>query len=81
MDCAIKFWVAEWIEGYSFPDVPKQMDQSIYDTDPTLTSPDCQDSIGNEYDTRFPENIRSAVSMVTGADIPNGNEVCNLICS
>ena len=81
MDCAIKFWVAEWIEGYSVPDLPKKMDQSIYDTEPTLTSPDCQDSIGREYDTRFPESIRTVVSGLTSSDIPNGNEVCHLICS
>lgn len=78
VDCAIKFWVAEWIETDSFP---KKMDQSIYDTEPALTSPDCQDSIGKEYDTRFPESIRTVVSGLTGSDIPNGNEVCHLICS
>lgn len=59
---------------------PEKMTSDIYSTDPDVVSPDCQDSLGNAYDTYFPSWARSAVSSMTSSDIPNGDEVCNLIC-
>jgi hypothetical protein len=86
-DCAVKVWKAEWIDaecdhwsGICIP-IPERITSAIFDTEPDLVSPDCQDSIGNHYDTYFPSAARSAVSALSGGeDIPNGDEVCHLIC-
>ena len=78
-DCAVKVWKADWMDGY-FP-IPERIDSAIFDTEPDLVSPDCQDSIGSHYDRYFPSAARSAVSALSGGqDIPSGDEVCHLIC-
>ena len=78
-DCAVKVWKADWMDGY-FP-IPERIDSAIFDTEPDLVSPDCQESIGSHYDRYFPSAARSAVSALSGGqDIPNGDEVCHLIC-
>jgi hypothetical protein len=87
----VKFWLAPWIESYkekldqgglgafSLPN-PAPMDDSVYASDVTYETRDCQDSIGELYDMYFPSTIRSVVSTVLSSDIPNGAEVCHLIC-
>jgi hypothetical protein len=69
---------AEWLD--SMFSVPEKMTSDIYSTDPDIVSPDCQDSVGNAYDTYFPSWARSLVSAGLSSDIPNGDEVCHLIC-
>lgn len=89
VDCAVKIWKAEWIdeECDHWSGVcplglrPEQITYAIFDTEPDLVSPDCQDSIGDQYDVYFPAAARSAVStLLSDQDIPNGDEVCHLIC-
>ena len=82
-DCAVKIWKADWMDCDSWLGVctPERITTAIFDTDPELESPDCQESIGNHYDRYFPSAARSAVSALSGGeDIPNGDEVCHMIC-
>ena len=66
----------------NFIPVPEQMTDAIFDTEPDLVSPDCQQSIGRSYDQYFPATARAAVAAVTSVEIPgSGDEVCHLICS
>jgi hypothetical protein len=87
-DCAVKFWapnLEKIAEGGIFF-IPEKLDDSIYDEEPTLDTPDCQDGLASHYDKHLPPHVRDTVAsllspFVSGdVCIPSGTELCHLIC-